>query len=485
MCSAHTSSAASASSLHHSASPTNFSNDTPPTKTWAAVIALLFFLLLLARAGHSQSPAWQWAAQSNGAGVAQVKDIAVDAAGNSYIVGFFNQPTRFGAAALTSQGRSDIFAAKLSSAGIWEWAVAVGGTGSDRAAGVAVDASGHIFITGNFSNQVSFGTTVLTSQGNTDAFVAQLNEQGQWLWATAAGGPGQDRACALTVSSNGELLVAGQYAGTATFGTNQLMSSGSADAFVARLTRGGLWQWATAGGGTDNDEATALTTNAAGEIYVTGYFSNTGTFGASVLTGQGIDDAFVAKLTSAGRWQWATAATGSNTAYGKAIVADPTGGVFVTGSFNGTAAFGNTHLQSNSSDDGFVARLTDAGQWQWVSVLASDYLESIAGIALDKMGKLYVAGTFSRTIRGGSFRLTSSGRLDMFVGYISRTGAWLGLTAGGGAADDETQALALAPSGEVYVGGGFSTAAAFGSTRLQSATPNVQVCVARATVPQP
>lgn len=485
MHSALTSSTSLTSSLSHSANSLHYSNSTRPAKTWAVVAALLLCLLLLARPGYSQSPAWQWAAQSTGTGIAQVKGIAVDAAGNSYVVGFFTEPTAFGSTTLTSQGSSDMFAAKLSSAGVWEWAVAVGGTGSDRATGVAVDASGRVFISGSFYNQVSFGPTALTSRGNTDAFVAQLSDHGQWQWATAAGGPGQDRACALTISSNNELLVAGQFAETAAFGTNQLVSSGSSDAFVARLTRGGAWQWATAGGGTDNDEISALTTNAAGEIYVTGYFSSTGTFGASVLTGEGMDDAFVGKLNSAGRWQWATAATGRNTSYGKAIVADPTGGVFITGSFSGSATFGNTHLQSNSSDDGFVARLSDAGQWQWVSVLASDYLESITGIALDRMGKLYVAGTFSRTIQGGSMRLTSSGHLDMFVGYISRTGTWLGLTAAGGAADDEIQALALAPSGEVYVGGGFSTAAAFGSTQLQSATPNVQVCVARATVPQP
>lgn len=447
--------------------------------------ALILVLLALTHPIHAQNPQWQWAAQTTGSGTAQVKGITVDAEGNTYAVGFFTNNVHFGTTTLVSQGYSDLFVAKLSPKGDWVWAVAAGGVESDHASGVAVDAAGRIFIAGSFSTQALFGTTTLSSQGDMDVFVAQLSAEGQWQWATAAGGTGVDRSTSLALSNTGELLVGGQFAETASFGSISLTSRGSTDAFVARLTRNGNWQWATGAGGDANDEATALTTNAAGEIYVTGYFSNTATFGAAVLTGRGMDDAFVGKLTSAGRWRWATAATGTNTAYGKGLVADPAGGVFVTGSFSGEAVFGATHLQSNISDDGFVSHLTDSGQWQWTTVLASDYLDSIVGIALDRMGKLYVAGTFSHIIQGGPFQLSSRGHQDVFVGYLSRNGTWLGLVAAGGAADDAGAALALAPGGEVCVGGVFSTAASFGVVPLLSATPAAQLYVSKALVPQP
>jgi hypothetical protein len=448
--------------------------------------ALLFVCsLLLAHSSHAQVPAWQWAVQSNGSGHAEVINIAVDANGNSYAVGFFTETAQFGATTLVSHGRSDLFVAKLSPTGQWDWAVGAGSLESDRASGVAVDATGQVFITGFFNGQLSLGQTALTSRGDMDVFVAKLSPEGKWQWATAGGGTSIDRAYALTVSKTGEVLVAGQFAETATFGTSTLTSRGSTDVFVASLTRAGVWQWATSAGGSSNDAARALATTAAGEIYVTGYFSETGAFGSSTLTGRGMDDAFVGKLTSGGQWLWATAATGTNTAYGKGLVADPAGGVFVTGSYSGNAVFGATQLSSGGSDDGFVARLTDSGQWQWVSVLASDYLDNIAGIALDKMGKLYVAGTFSSTIRGAGFQLISRGHQDIFVGYLTPTGTWLGLVAAGGTAVDEVQALALAPSGEVCIGGAFSAAATFGSISLQSATADSQACVGRATVPQP
>ena len=450
-----------------------------------AVLALLLASLLLARPSRAQSPQWEWAAQSTGSGIGQLKSLVADAEGNTYQVGYFTESIRFGSTLLVSHGQSDIFVAKLSAAGTWAWAVAVGGAGSDNASGVAIDAAGRIIISGSFSDRVRFGTVALTSQGSLDVFVAQISPLGSWQWAAAAGGSGLDRACALATSITGDVVVGGQFAGTAAFGTRQLVSHGGGDAFVARLTPTGTWLWAIGAGSFDNDETSALATNAAGDIYATGYFSNSVRFGSSVLTGRGMDDAFVGKLSSGGKWQWATPVTGTNTAYGKGIAVDPAGGVLVTGSFCGDAQFGATQLTSNSSDDGFVARLNDAGKWQWVTVVASDFLENIVGIALDKLGRLYVAGTFSRTIHGGAFQLTSRGQQDVFIGWLDRQGSWLGLVAAGGPEIDETQALALAPGGEVLVGGNFSMVATFGATQLQSCIPTAQVCVGRASVRQP
>jgi len=465
-------------------SPSTTPGKLPPAAKWGIVASILLVLLLLARPGHSQSPRWQWAVQATGSSISQVKNVAVDASGNTYLVGFFSENIRFGAVELISQGASDLFVAKLSPQGNWEWAVAAGGTGSDRATGVALDAEGHVFIAGSFSNEVSLAGQTLRSHGAMDVFVAQLSAAGKWQWATSAGGAGQDLASALVASGSGELVVAGYFMEAAAFGTRQVVSNGSTDAFVAQLSRTGSWNWATAAGGSSNDDAWALAATPAGEVYVTGYFSDTVTFGTTTLTGHGTDDGFVGKLSRAGQWQWVAPALGTGTVYGRALVADPAGGVFVTGSFSGKASFSEMVLSANN-DDGFVGRLNGAGQWQWVTSVSSEDLESVVGIALDKMGKLYVAGTFSRQVRGGRFELTSRGLTDVFVGYLSTTGDWLGLTGAGGADNDDAQALTLAPGGEVYISGGFSQAASFGTSPLQAAAATTQVYVGRATVPQP
>lgn len=83
----------------------------------AFFLALLSFSTLKAQ---SQSPVWQWATQSTGNGAGQLLPLAVDTQGNSCGVGFFTGSFRLGETILTSQGRSDMFVAKLSAAGNWE-----------------------------------------------------------------------------------------------------------------------------------------------------------------------------------------------------------------------------------------------------------------------------------------------------------------------------------------------------------------------------
>ena len=411
-------------------------------------------LVLLAPPSPAQSPAqspgWQWAVQTTGPGVAQVRRIVADGTGNSYVVGSFTGQVGFGRTTVTSRGGSDAFVAKLAWTGAWEWARAVGGAGADHATGVALDGAGRVFVAGSFSQHAPFGKTVLTSQGDADVFVARVSPQGEWEWAAAAGGRGPDRARALATSRAGELLVAGEFSDTARFGATALASRGGADAFVARLARTGTWQWATPAGGPDDDRAAALTTNAAGEIYVTGSFRNTAAFGdAPALWGRGLDDGYVAKLTSAGRWQWATACTSRTSAAGTALAVDPAGGVFAAGSFWGAATFGTAALQG-AGDTGFVARLTDGGQWQWATALVSERLENLVGLAMDRTGTLHVAGTYRARLQAGPFGLAGRGRQDAFVGCLTRTGAWVSLTAAGA---PDAPVLALGPGGEVYVGG--------------------------------
>ena len=98
----------------------------------------------------------------------------------------------------------------------------------------------------------TFGTNVLTSAGsNSDLFVAKLDSSGgSWHWARSTGGTNQpDSANALAVSQQGSVFVAGHFRGTASFGTNSLVStSGSQDVFVAKLDLDGNWLWARAAG---------------------------------------------------------------------------------------------------------------------------------------------------------------------------------------------------------------------------------------------
>jgi hypothetical protein len=371
----------------------------------------------------------------------------------------------------------------------------------------APDAAGNVFLTGSFTNTVVLGTTILTSLGNRDVFVAKFNpSSNQFVWAQRAGGSGNDQAVALAVSGT-SVYVAGSFASpTASFGSTTLSNalSGITDAFVAKLTDAGSagnFVWAQRVGGTNIDAATALAVSGT-SVYITGYFaSSTATFGATTLTNAGAVgayDVFVAKLTdmgSASNFVWAQQAGGLDWDVALALAVNGTS-VYVAGFFqSATAAFGSTTLSNavtNYRNDVFVAKLTDAGStgsFVWAQRAGGADADEATALAVSGTS-VYITGYFaSSTVGFGAATLTNAGpanSTDAFVAKLTDAGSagnfvWAQQTSG----TDDEMPTALAVSGSsLYVAGYFySSTAGFGATTLTNAGPanSTDVFVAKLT----
>jgi len=215
---------------------------------------------------------WLWVKQAGGTNWDYGYGIAVDANGNSYVTGYFYNSATFGTTTLTSSGYADIFVAKLDSSGNWLWAKQAGGASFDYGYGIAVDDNGNSYITGVFEEIATFGTTTLTSSGYEDIFVAKLDSNGNWLWVKQAGGTGwDDYGRGIAVDANGNSYVTGYFWDSATFGTTTLTSSGNSDIYVAKLDCNGNWLWAKQAGGTGWDDGYSIAVDANGSSYVTGF----------------------------------------------------------------------------------------------------------------------------------------------------------------------------------------------------------------------
>src|SRR5690606_34444259 len=129
------------------------------------------------------------------------------------------------------------------------WARSGGGTGvdGDYGARIAVDAAGNAYVTGRFDGAATFGGTVLTGYGAFDAFVVKYDPEGAVLWARHGGSDGSDQAEGIAVDAAGNAYVTGQFEGTATFGTFSLTSVGSTDVFVVKYSPAGDVLWARRG----------------------------------------------------------------------------------------------------------------------------------------------------------------------------------------------------------------------------------------------
>jgi hypothetical protein len=342
----------------------------------------------------------------------------------------------------------------------------------------AADANGNVYITGVFGGTVDIGGTVLTSAGGDDAFLAKWSSATNSIaWARRIGGPGVDQPYGLAANGTG-VVVAGAFAGTASFGTSTLTSIGIGDGFAARYTEAGslAWTWQIGGAGSDIAYGVALS---GANVYLTGGFQGTVALGGGVgLSSVGNSpDAFVVKLTDTGTSAvpaWALKGGGTGTDEGFTVLANGNN-VYVAGYFATTAAsFGSFTLASAGSSDAFVAKITDAGptaSFEWAQRAGGTGVDVATIMALNG-SSVYVAGYFSSasaafgsTVLGGSnttgqafiTRLTDSGATAAFN--------WAQQAGGTGASD----VWGIKTSGtSVYISGSFSGMASFGSTAFST-----------------
>jgi len=142
--------------------------------------------------------------------------IAVDDVGNAYVTGSTQGdfPTTPGAYADTSNGLFDAFMTKIAPAGdMLIYSTYLGGSSLDYGRSIAVDESGHAYVTG-YTASVDFPTTAgaydETHNGDEDAFVTKLNSAGSDLdYSTFLGGDGWDHGYGIAVDEFGNAYVAG------------------------------------------------------------------------------------------------------------------------------------------------------------------------------------------------------------------------------------------------------------------------------------
>ena len=204
---------------------------------------LAFFVsLLVCLVGRAQGQVnWSLAVAPTAAAFTDSHIVAnaTDASGNVFVAGNFTGTITFGSVTLTSVGSQDMFVAKWSpTAAGFVWAQRAGGPQNDVAAGLAV-AGSTVYLTGNFSGAATFGTVTLASAGGQDIFVAKLTDagaSGSFTWAQRAGGIGSESVNTVAVSGS-SVYLAGQIGDyAATFGPISVISAGLADMFVAKLT---------------------------------------------------------------------------------------------------------------------------------------------------------------------------------------------------------------------------------------------------------
>src|SRR5262249_16954177 len=146
--------------------------------------------------------------------------------------------------------------------------------GTSNGAGVAVDGSGNVLLTGYYAGTVDFGAGPYVASGvnNTDVVLTKLTSAGVYSWAKHFGGTSMDEGCSVAVDGSGNVVVTGYFIGSLDLGGGTITGPGSADLYLAKYTGSGTYVWGQAFGNTGSDIGYGVTMDGTGKVIITGQF---------------------------------------------------------------------------------------------------------------------------------------------------------------------------------------------------------------------
>jgi hypothetical protein len=423
--------------------------------------------------------------------------VAVDGEGNIYLVGTTSSasfPTA-NAYQASLNGTSDAFVAKFDPTGTTLiYSTYLGGSGTDSAAAVGVDAAGNAYIGGRTtSTDFPLHNAYQPTYGgfNSDGFVAKLNPSGTaLLYSTYLGGSAGESVVGIAVDGSGNAYVTGSTSSlnfpvkNAYQRTCATRPNTCTDGFVTKLNPNGsgaasLLYSTYVGGGSSAfeynwDFPMDIAVDDVGRASITGQTYATGfpTRNAFQTRNGGFIDAFVTKLSAAGNSLiFSTYMGGTGGDQGLGIAADSAGNTYVTGSAGSVNFPVRNAMQPTlrGGSDTFIAKFGPSGGSPVYSTFFGGMGGDVAyGITVDSSGTPYLIGQTNSTDFPLLNSLQTSGGL--FVTRLNSAGSGLLFSSFfGGTGSDEAQDVAVDGSGSIYLSGNttstdFPTAGAYQPT---------------------
>ncbi|MBK7583324.1 MAG: hypothetical protein IPI67_24425 [Myxococcales bacterium] len=360
--------------------------------------------------------------------------------------------------------------AKLGAQGNPVWAKRFGGSGDDRALGVASDASGNVLMSGIFSGSIDFGGGPLVSAVSWDVFLTKLSATGQHVFSKRFGDASQHEARTLAVAPNGDIVIAGSFTGTLDFGGGPLVSTGANDIYVAALSSAGSQLFSKRFGSAASDGVAALAVGPSGDIYAAGMFDGTIDFGTGLHTSAGAGDILV-KLSATGSTAWSRSYGLNNNWESVGGITADAAGVTLAGTFWGSQSFGGPAVVSKGGTDTFVAKLDPSGNHLWSRSFGGTGSDPCWGFAGNPDGSTAVVVRFNAPVDVGGTVFAPSPD-SWLVSKLTSAGAIAWTQAYGAASPTFARGGA---SGRFAVVGTFSSALDFGGTPLSGGAFDVFV----------
>jgi len=455
-----------------------------------------FFLFFLFTVSITWCQSFEWLKTAGGMKSDKGTKTVTDADGNIFMTGYYNEEADFGPlnTGFSFSSSKEVYVAKVDTNGNFLWVRNGLNYYDDRGLGLCVDTAGNVYVTGTCWGGLDWGSlSVYNSISYTDQiFVVKLDTDGNEIWMKNAGNDDgtvssgfnenglpqtlyqDDHGQDLIADSHGNIYVTGFLSNIAS--TPQVANFDNIQvplipedsiAFLAKLSNDGVWQWVETFGGIYQNRDLSMGIDDEDNIYVTGGFVGTKTFGSTSITSNGFTDIYVVKYDSSGTFQWVQSAGSSLKDRGNGITYCNDGNMYVTGEFRDSCDFGTINLNNYGGPNGrdiFVAQISKNGDWGWATKAGSKKGSDRGnGITSNNEGNLFVTGQYSSNASFGTFDLDSQGdSAQVFIAAIDTNGNWRWTMDGGGYDFDRGNGITSIEC-NVYVTGFFKDILSFGN----------------------
>lgn len=381
-------------------------------RPFSTAIALLFTVFIHAQAFNWQ---WSVTATSTETSGPNINGMTTDGGGNSYLTGsFYGTATFSDLPPVTAGLQGDLYVVKYDADGTALWVVHTGGDSFDEAMAVSVDGAGNVYITGYFqSTSIDFGAGPLVRSGLTDIFVAKYSADGVFQWAKRYGSNSTqlEMDSAIVAEDDGDVHVTGIYRNTLEVPGQLLLESCMTreDMFLMKLDTDGNALWSKRPGCTNDDSYGALkgdelTLDAFGNLYVGArlrgdtVFFETDTV-LNDVSGNQAEDGILAKYDADGNFQWARGFGGYGYDEIKALETDADGNCYLA--VHRESAYILPELTLDVSGTlgiycGVLLKSDPDGVFAWGARMGNNgYNTDLNGLVLDDEGRLFAGGQFS------------------------------------------------------------------------------------------
>ncbi len=321
---------------------------------------------------------------------------------------------------LSENNSKDIFVAKVKKSKLI-YIKTVPGLNIDKAFSIIVDNAGDIYISGYFTDSITFDTIYLSTEGNNqNIFVAKLNGKTQeWIWAKSAGHEYYNSKCKCMCIYNDYIYVCGYFNKYIKFDTIpiQEFNTSGINIFIAKMNAyNGDWEWITTSEG-DGIVKPKYMEIKDKKIYITGYLKG------HIIFGEELDNLckniFITGLNIKGNWIFEETFHGEES-YGQSLKIDKEGYIYIIGNFKGKIEINDIILESYDKNNSFILKLNYFGNLIWLRHLKSS--KSLCyDMQLDIQNFLYIVGTFQNEMQIVNNMYQCSGQKP-FILKISNNG---------------------------------------------------------------